>query len=407
MTHGRSRSRTSARSTARDLHADLVVDARHLHRWWRPRSLYACWRFRDRPGAPIPKQVHGHTVLEISWTIAFAVILLIIAHPDHPGDLQDPGGARGHRAAGRRRGQAVVVGVPLPASSRSSPPTSCTCPPGRRSPSTCTRPTSSTPSGCPQLGGKRDVVPHRVNQHHAHPRGARRVPGPVRRVLRHVARQHALPRDRARPRPSSRSGSRPSRRRRSSAATRSPSRARRCSPSRRAWAATPSPGISAGHIGPEPHPLRQPQDLRGGLMATTPGQPGQVDREPRAHEARRADAEPGHEGRAVEGARRLPPEPEIGETPMATHAAFMPGAKVEAPRSGVLVASWLTTVDHKRIGILYGVDRLHLLPDRRHRGADHAPAAGAARQHAGERADASTSCSPCTAPRWCSWRSCR
>ena len=25
--------------------------------------LYACWRFRERPGAAIPKQVHGHTVL--------------------------------------------------------------------------------------------------------------------------------------------------------------------------------------------------------------------------------------------------------------------------------------------------------------------------------------------------------
>jgi cytochrome c oxidase subunit 2 len=43
--------------------------------------LYACWRFRDRPGAPIPKQVHGHTVLEISWTVAFALILLIIGIP--------------------------------------------------------------------------------------------------------------------------------------------------------------------------------------------------------------------------------------------------------------------------------------------------------------------------------------
>ena len=43
--------------------------------------IYACWRFRDRPGAPIPKQVHGHTALEISWTIAFAVILLIIGIP--------------------------------------------------------------------------------------------------------------------------------------------------------------------------------------------------------------------------------------------------------------------------------------------------------------------------------------
>jgi len=43
--------------------------------------LYCCWRFRERPGAPIPKQVHGHTPLEISWTVAFAVVLLIIGIP--------------------------------------------------------------------------------------------------------------------------------------------------------------------------------------------------------------------------------------------------------------------------------------------------------------------------------------
>jgi cytochrome c oxidase subunit 1 len=36
---------------------------------------------------------------------------------------------------------------------------------------------------------------------------------------------------------------------------------------------------------------------------------------------------------------------------MATHAAFMPGAIPQAP-SGFL--SWITTVDHKRIGVLYG-----------------------------------------------------
>ncbi|MEK8036511.1 MAG: cbb3-type cytochrome c oxidase subunit I, partial [candidate division NC10 bacterium] len=36
---------------------------------------------------------------------------------------------------------------------------------------------------------------------------------------------------------------------------------------------------------------------------------------------------------------------------MATHAAFMPGEAAAAP-SGL--SSWITTVDHKRIGILYG-----------------------------------------------------
>ena len=38
-------------------------------------------RYRDRPGAPPPRQIHGHTALEISWTIAPALILLIIAIP--------------------------------------------------------------------------------------------------------------------------------------------------------------------------------------------------------------------------------------------------------------------------------------------------------------------------------------
>jgi len=38
-------------------------------------------RYRDRPGAPLPRQIHGHTAMEISWTIAPALILLIIAIP--------------------------------------------------------------------------------------------------------------------------------------------------------------------------------------------------------------------------------------------------------------------------------------------------------------------------------------
>ena len=65
----------------RDLHADLVDRRSCIFIVVEAALLYVCWRFRDRPGAPIPKQVHGHTVLEISWTIAFAVILLIIAIP--------------------------------------------------------------------------------------------------------------------------------------------------------------------------------------------------------------------------------------------------------------------------------------------------------------------------------------
>jgi cytochrome c oxidase subunit 2 len=41
----------------------------------------ALLRFRARPGGPLPSQTRGHTLLEISWTIAPALVLLVIAIP--------------------------------------------------------------------------------------------------------------------------------------------------------------------------------------------------------------------------------------------------------------------------------------------------------------------------------------
>src|SRR5678816_625634 len=38
-------------------------------------------RFRARPGGPPPTQTRGHTLLEISWTVAPALVLLVIAIP--------------------------------------------------------------------------------------------------------------------------------------------------------------------------------------------------------------------------------------------------------------------------------------------------------------------------------------
>ncbi len=43
--------------------------------------LIAIARFRARPGAAHPKPVHGHTALEIGWTLAPALILVFIAVP--------------------------------------------------------------------------------------------------------------------------------------------------------------------------------------------------------------------------------------------------------------------------------------------------------------------------------------
>lgn len=43
--------------------------------------IYVAIRYRARPGQPPPARVHGHTLLEIAWTLAPAVILIIVAVP--------------------------------------------------------------------------------------------------------------------------------------------------------------------------------------------------------------------------------------------------------------------------------------------------------------------------------------
>lgn len=44
--------------------------------------VFALWRYRRRgDDSEVPEQVHGHTWLEIGWTLAPAVILLVIAIP--------------------------------------------------------------------------------------------------------------------------------------------------------------------------------------------------------------------------------------------------------------------------------------------------------------------------------------
>lgn len=43
--------------------------------------LFAIVRYRARPGAPAPRPLHGHTALEIGWTLAPALILVFIAVP--------------------------------------------------------------------------------------------------------------------------------------------------------------------------------------------------------------------------------------------------------------------------------------------------------------------------------------
>jgi len=124
--------------------------------------LYCCWRFRDRPGAPLPKQTHGHTPLEISWTVAFAVVLLIIGIPtiriifktqEAPAASALRVDVAGHqwwwefRYPGLNITTANEVHLPI----------------GQPVAFALHAPDVIHSFWIPGLGGKRDVVPHRVN----------------------------------------------------------------------------------------------------------------------------------------------------------------------------------------------------------------------------------------------------
>src|SRR5690606_30136134 len=43
--------------------------------------LYVVMRYRERPGQPPPRQIHGNTKLEIVWTTIPALIIVLIAVP--------------------------------------------------------------------------------------------------------------------------------------------------------------------------------------------------------------------------------------------------------------------------------------------------------------------------------------
>lgn len=56
--------------------------------------LFIALRFRHRPNAPLPKQIHGNTALELSWTIIPIILLAVIAVPTVEGIrtlARDPG----------------------------------------------------------------------------------------------------------------------------------------------------------------------------------------------------------------------------------------------------------------------------------------------------------------------------
>jgi cytochrome c oxidase subunit 2 len=125
--------------------------------------LWVCFHFREKPGQPIPKQVHGHTLLEVSWTIAFAVVLLIIAIPTIPVIFETqaapPATALRVDVGGRQwwwefkyPDLKIVTANELH------------LPAGQTVAFNLHAPDVIHSFWMPQLGGKRDVVPGRVNR---------------------------------------------------------------------------------------------------------------------------------------------------------------------------------------------------------------------------------------------------
>src|SRR3989454_5016692 len=121
-------------------------------------------RFRDRPGASrVPAQTRGHTLLEISWTIAPALVLLAIAIPTIQVIF------RTQAAPPRDALEIIVYGHQWWWEFRYPSLDVVTAnelhvPAGRPVALTLEGPDVIHSFWVPQLGGKRDVVPGRLNR---------------------------------------------------------------------------------------------------------------------------------------------------------------------------------------------------------------------------------------------------
>ncbi len=125
--------------------------------------LYVIVRYRERDAERLPRQIRGHSLLEIGWTIAPALVLLIIAIPTiqiifRTQSAARPAGAlevdvRGHQWWWEFRYPALKIATAnelhLPA--------------GQTVYLTLEGPDVIHSFWVPRLGGKRDVIPGRIN----------------------------------------------------------------------------------------------------------------------------------------------------------------------------------------------------------------------------------------------------
>lgn len=120
-------------------------------------------RYRARPGAPSPRQVRGHTLLEISWTVAPALVLLAIAIPSTRVIFRTQGPAPSEALLVVVRGWQWWWEFRYPSLDVVTA-NELHLPAGQPVVLRLEGPDVIHSFWVPQLGGKRDVVPGRINQ---------------------------------------------------------------------------------------------------------------------------------------------------------------------------------------------------------------------------------------------------
>jgi len=126
--------------------------------------VYALVRFRERRPGELPRQIRGHSLLEIGWTIAPALVLLVIAIPTiqtifRTQPAVEPEGAlevtvRGHQWWWEFSYPALDIVTA----------NELHLPLGRAAALRLEGPDVIHSFWVPQLGGKRDVIPGRLNR---------------------------------------------------------------------------------------------------------------------------------------------------------------------------------------------------------------------------------------------------
>ena len=327
---------------------------------------------RRGPARPLPRQTRGHTLLEIAWTIAPALVLLVIAIPTIQVIFRTQArGAPPRRAGGHGARLAVVVGVPLPDARRRHRQRAAHA--GR-------------PAGRPR------------------PRGPRRDPQLLGAAARRQARRGPRPRStRSRSRPSapgeywgqcaefcgaSHANMRlrvivdaPAEFERWVAAQKRGARRSRPAAGRgrqgdlraqRVRRLPHDPRRVGGRARPRPHPLRQPQHARRRALAEHARERGRVDQGPAGAEAgRRRCRTSASRDDAGQGAGRLPAQPEVdGAATVPTSVSLV---HAPPPRRGARHGARVLELAHHRRPQAHRHplrrDRLRVLPPRRDRGA--------------------------------------